>query len=109
MTERRLPLGQIFTMVEAADALHISRRALQELVKVHPHYALNGHKKLFSEDDIKALWECMRRHSAPADVAAPTRSVSASHSEAYLYERVRQLTTKRKRSKNAAMSRKQPT
>ena len=40
-------LPAVYTMNEAAARLRISRRALQELVRKHPFYALNGRKKLF--------------------------------------------------------------
>lgn len=59
-TEDNDPLGEILDIVQAAKALNISRRSLQELVKLHPHYALNGNRKLFSQSDIKKLWEAMR-------------------------------------------------
>ena len=47
-------------MKEAAQHLRISRRALQELVKRHPHYYFNGCRKLFEESDIIKLREAMR-------------------------------------------------
>lgn len=58
------PIGQIYSMEQAAAALRISRRKLQTLVKAHPFYADNGGRKLFSEADIKHLWEAMRCHLA---------------------------------------------
>ncbi|MGD0142137.1 MAG: hypothetical protein ABSC92_03170 [Rhizomicrobium sp.] len=50
-------------MGEAADWLRISRRALQELVKQHPHYYANGRRKLFQESDITALRAALRQSS----------------------------------------------
>jgi hypothetical protein len=47
-------------MDETAEMLRISRRALQDLVKLHPHYYSNGRRKLFTESDIAALREAMR-------------------------------------------------
>ena len=52
--------GQIFTMAEAANRLHISRRSLQDLIKTHPHYASNGARKLFSEVHVALLWDAMQ-------------------------------------------------
>lgn len=49
-----------FTMNEAARELRISRRQLQELVKVHRFYYANGRRKLFTEADIVALETAMR-------------------------------------------------
>lgn len=48
-------------MNEAAAALGVSRRALQELVKRHPRYYANGNRKLFEESDIVALRFAMRQ------------------------------------------------
>jgi len=101
MTRQSKTLGTIFTMEEAAEELHISRRALQDLIKLHPHYALNGHRKLFSESDIRALWEAMRAHAVPT----PTRRkphVPHGQSSADNWARARELLSKpsRPRSKH---------
>jgi hypothetical protein len=55
------PLGRIYCVAEVAARLGIGRRKLQDLLADHPHYALNGNRKLFSEDDILSLWDAMRR------------------------------------------------
>lgn len=47
-------------MKEAAEALRISRRKLQDLIKYHAYYYLNGNRKVFTESDIIALREVMR-------------------------------------------------
>lgn len=52
-------------MDEAAERLHVSRRAMQEIVKRHPHYYPNGKRKLFTEADIAALLRALGR-PAPA-------------------------------------------
>src|SRR5512146_110976 len=51
-------------MNQAAVALGISRRALQDLVASHPHYYINGNRKLFEESDIAALRFAMRQMAA---------------------------------------------
>lgn len=76
------PLGRIYSVVQAAARLGVSRRKLQDLITAHPHYALNGNRKLFSEDDILKLWDAMRRpvrekhlfffQHEPTPFAAPT-------------------------------------
>lgn len=53
-----------YTMQEAAGELRVSRRKLQEIVKRHPHYYPNGHKKLFTEDDLEAIVAGLRREAA---------------------------------------------
>jgi hypothetical protein len=60
LVERPSELGSIYTIVEAAAKLRISRRALQELVKAYPFYALNGNRKLFRDEDLLAIWKCMK-------------------------------------------------
>ena len=54
------PIGPVYSMIEVAGFLRCSRRFLQELIKRHPHYANKGGRKLFSGEDVKALWEAMR-------------------------------------------------
>ena len=56
-------LESAFTMDEAAGVLRISRRSLQDLVKRHHFYYPNGRRKLFTESDITALREAMRREA----------------------------------------------
>lgn len=51
-------------MDEAADELRISRRAFQEVVQRHPHYYVNGRRKLFTEADIAAIVNGLRREAA---------------------------------------------
>jgi hypothetical protein len=58
------PIGRIYSFAEAAKTLGISRKKLDDLVRVFPLYTPNGNRKLFSEDDIKALWQ-VRRIGAP--------------------------------------------
>jgi hypothetical protein len=60
MSDETKPPPKIYTMKEAATALRISRRSLQDLIREYPHYALNGSRKLFSDADLAALWEAMR-------------------------------------------------
>jgi hypothetical protein len=53
------------SMDEAAGALGVSRRALQEILKRHPHYYPNGKRKLFTEADIAAISRAMGRPAQP--------------------------------------------
>lgn len=86
------PPESIYSMVEAAKKLRISRQSLQALVQQHPFYAANGRRKLFSDDDLAQLWQAMRAH--PTRRAAP--SSMASPSEETLYARVHAMTSKPK-------------
>lgn len=56
--------ARLLTMDEAARELAVSRRALQDLVKRHPHYVANGRRKLFTAGDIDALIAAMRHEAA---------------------------------------------
>ena len=56
-------LSLAYTMQEAAELLRISRRALQELIKRHAFYYVNGKRKLFEESDILRLRGAMRREA----------------------------------------------
>lgn len=57
------PLGKVYSLNEAAEKLHMSRRALQDTIRRLPYYAKNGRVYLFSEDDITKIWEGMREES----------------------------------------------
>jgi hypothetical protein len=67
MTNKQLPtaspIGNVYTLNEAAAKLRMSRRALQDTIKRLPHYAKNGKVYLFSDDDVKKIWEGMREES----------------------------------------------
>lgn len=54
----------VYSMVEAAAYLKISRRKLQDLISVHPYYASNGNRKRFSQTHINQLWNAIC-HSTP--------------------------------------------
>lgn len=90
------PPDKVYTMEEAAARLRISRRALQELVKRFPFYALNGNRKLFSEEDLGALWESMRPHSSSIEGhqnRSPT-TPSADKMSARVQELIAERTTR---------------
>ena len=57
------PLGRVYSLNEAAAKLHMSRRALQDIIKRLPFYAKNGRVYLFSDDDIGKIWDGMRGES----------------------------------------------
>lgn len=69
MTEKTVPMakespiGNIYTLNEAAAKLRMSRRALQDTIIRLPFYSKNGRVYLFSEDDLKKIWEGMREQS----------------------------------------------
>jgi predicted DNA-binding protein YlxM (UPF0122 family) len=54
-------ISPVYSMNEAAALLKICRRALQDLIKDHPFYYLNGRRKLFMEKDVEALRAVMYR------------------------------------------------
>jgi integrase/recombinase XerD len=45
------PIGVIYKFDEAAEKLRVSKRSLQEIIKVHPHYAKNGRIYLFCDNE----------------------------------------------------------
>jgi hypothetical protein len=57
------PIGNIDTLNEAAAKLRVSRRAMQCIIIRLPFYSKNGKVYLFSEDDLKKIWEGMREES----------------------------------------------
>jgi hypothetical protein len=57
------PLGNVYTLNEAAAKLRVSRRAMQDIIVRLPFYSKNGRVYLFSDDDIMKIWEGMREES----------------------------------------------
>jgi Helix-turn-helix domain len=89
------PLGRIYTLDEAAEELRVSRRSLQEIIKRHPFFAKNGRVYLFSESDIRSIWEGMRFHSDLSNEKVRTIGTSVARSENRVYSKARELTTGR--------------
>lgn len=87
-------LGPVYTMEEAAKRLRISRRTLQEIVKIHPFYFSTGQRKLFTEDDLLALVAAMRPQPA---ARLADRGSAKDQSSGELWERARQLLSRPRR------------
>ena len=94
------PLGPIYTMDEAAASLRMSRRAFSQLVKKHPHYHRNGHKKLFDVADLEALWAAMRAENQP--VRAEKVIIKALPSDERAYADLRRILAKKAKEKAEA-------
>jgi hypothetical protein len=95
------PLGRIYTFDETAEELRVSKRALQGIIKRHPHYAKNGRVYLFSENDIQLIWEGMRCHCDSLNEQGPTTGMSVAPSANSLYSRARALTTRKPQRQSA--------
>jgi hypothetical protein len=91
------PLGPIYKFEEAAEKLRVSKRRMQEIVKLHPHYAKNGRVYLFSENDIRLIWEGIHCHSSSSNAKAPITGTSVAPSASSLYSKARALTTRKPR------------
>lgn len=84
-----LTIQQIFTMNEAASRLRISRRSLQDVVRVYPYYFLNGRRKLFTEGDLAKIVEGLRPPTSISTKAAKKRIKSPTPSQAEEHLRTR--------------------
>jgi hypothetical protein len=81
MTACKIPA--VFTMDETAEKLRVSRTAMQDIVKRHPYYFANGHKKLFTEQHVLMIIDGLESEtrrkclssSSPQKKAAP-RSIA---------------------------------
>src|SRR5260370_36841998 len=89
------PIGSIYKFEEAAEKLRVSKRRLQEIVKLHPHYAKNGRVYLFSQNDIQLIWEGMRCHCDSSNAKVPTTGISVAPSANSLYSKARALTIRK--------------
>src|SRR6185312_8049984 len=99
------PLG--ISIEAAAARLGTSRRTLQGIIRQHPFYHQVGRKKLFDDEDIRALWSVLRPcpSASSASPEAPT-STSAAPSAASVYTRLQALRTRLRRKPSG--SRKRP-
>ena len=95
------PLGEIYTFDEAAALLRVSKTAFQGIIKRHPFYAKNGRVYLFSESDIRSIWEAMRCPSNSSNDLHRITGTCAGPSEARVSSRLRELTTRRGRKRSA--------
>jgi hypothetical protein len=93
------PIGKIYGFREAARVLHVGKSAFREIIKRHPFYAKNGKVFLFSEDDLKAIWEGMR--SQANEQMRSRASEQQRGSEAAVFASLKRLTGRRRRSRPA--------
>ena len=92
-------LGRVFSLREAAAELRISVKKLNELAREFPFFTTNGNRKLFSEDDIKQLWNA-KRSSGPATQSDYGAALPKTPSKAALYKRALVLTSSSVASKD---------
>jgi hypothetical protein len=52
-----------YSMADAAKLVPMCRRKLQDFIKRHPFYYLNGTRKLFTASDINAIRAAMRQEA----------------------------------------------
>lgn len=68
---------EFITIEQVAERLHVSRRKVQDLIKVHPFYRRLGRRKLFSVEDFNALVAKLPC-GAPAEIETSTPPPEAS-------------------------------
>jgi hypothetical protein len=74
---------QAFTMAEAAELIPMSRRKLQDFVKLHAFYYENGTRKMFLESDIAKIRAVMRKETEERrEKEAQCLSSSSRHAKA---------------------------
>jgi hypothetical protein len=92
----------LYTMAEVAKHMRVSRRWLQDFIRVNPFYRMAGRKKLFLQSDIEALIAALPRPSAPRiPVRAGQRHAFASRTPSNsLQEALRLASEKTPRKKS---------
>lgn len=97
------PREALLTMDSAAATLHISRRTLQDLIKLHPHYKVAGkRRKLFSQSDITKICEAIQCPSTLSSAKAQEPGISGGPSEESLLTEARKLTIGTRRRLSAS-------
>ena len=90
------PLGRVYSFSEAATHLGVSRRRLQDIIKIHSYYAKNGRVYLFSAEHIRKIFEGMECRSDSFVVKDQPHGTSVAPSEAKLASSLRAQTTRRR-------------
>ena len=89
------PIGRIWTLQEAAEYLKMTPRALALIAKRVGACSVRSRSILFSDEDIKIVWEEIR-----AEPKEPRRrTVSSPMSSFQLYKNLAALTAKKSRRK----------
>lgn len=91
------PLGRIWTLQEAAEYLKIGPRPLARIAKRVGACSVRGRSILFSDEDIKVVWNEVR--AEPKE--SRRRPVSAPMSSFQLHKRLVALTAKKSRRRPA--------
>jgi excisionase family DNA binding protein len=93
-------LQRLLTVEEVADRFRVSRRTLQAHIRRHPFYRLIGRRKLFTEDDVRKIYESLSCPSnSHADTAAPIGTCVAP-SEASLWTKAQALLTEKSQKRS---------
>src|SRR5580704_1528397 len=82
---------KFYTLDEVAARLRVSRRTLQDHLRVHPYGRRLGRRRLFSESEIQQLYEALPCPSNSTENAAAPTGTSAAPSEASLWTRAAAL------------------
>src|SRR4029077_7432698 len=90
-------MNRLRTVDEVAALFRVSKRTLQDFLRLHPYYRRLGRRKLFTEADIARLYEALPCPSNLPDATEVQTSTSAAPSEASLWTRAQALLTDRPR------------
>jgi hypothetical protein len=107
-TSAKKPVAlQLYTMPEVAAQFRVSRRWLQDFIKIYPFYRIAGRLKVFSPTDIQRLYEALPRPPSsrifiPSMIRSGVRTPDSEWDEAL------KLVSKGKRKRLSAASNTQP-
>jgi len=88
----------------AATLLGVSRRSLQAIVRIYPHYELRGNRKVFYPEHIEALREALReRHRRIYRHSPAARYIPLPVSSEEAYRRALALVREGKRGRRTKM------
>ena len=95
---------KLFTLEEVAATFRVSRRTMLEYVRRFPFYRKLGNRKLFTRDDISALYEGLQCPSSSLNDQVANTGTYQARSEASLFARARALTASKKPRRSARSS-----
>ncbi|TIL38571.1 MAG: helix-turn-helix domain-containing protein [Mesorhizobium sp.] len=76
------PLGKVYNLDEAAEYLRLSNRKLARVAQEFELCSKIGRDFLFSESDLKALWDVLRKQTNSASSSVGILGTSAEKSKA---------------------------
>ena len=96
------PLGNIYTLQEAADQLRMTTRAVAKIAKREGLCTVDGRDLLFNDSDIVAIWNALRCPSNSSSAKDRTSGTSGVQSADRAFSNLLARATQKQQSRSAS-------